>query len=145
MPCGRDCIQPPAVNHHVQRRYLLREHESLPSRNAPMITTLRLRQFTPWTTALCATLLTACGGGYGGGGGGGGGCGAYSSCRPTAAMTTAAGTVGGMVALTATATAAGTYTVMSVQFNVDGAAVGSADTMAPYSYSWDSSSVADGS
>ena len=110
-----------------------------------MITTLRLRHFTSWTTALCATLLAACGGGYGGGGGGGGGgCGAYMSCTPTVVMTTAAGTVSGTVALTATATAAGTYTVMSVQFKVDGVAVGAADTTAPYSYSWDSSSVADG-
>jgi len=110
-----------------------------------MITTLRLRHFTSWTTALCATLLAACGGGYGGGGGGGGGgCGAYMSCTPTVVMTTAAGTVSGTVALTATATAAGTYTVMSVQFKVDGVAVGAADTTAPYSYSWDSSSAADG-
>jgi len=35
--------------------------------------------------------------------------------------------------------------VTSVQFKVDGVAVGAADTTAPYSYSWDSSSVADGS
>ncbi len=110
-----------------------------------MITTLRLRLFTIWTSALCATLLAACGGGYGGGGGGGGGCGAYGSCAPTVVMTTAAGTVSGTVALSATAMAAGTYTVTSVQFKVDGVAVGAADTTAPYSYSWDSSSVADGS
>src|SRR5258706_5856083 len=145
MPCGMDCIQPPRVNHHGERRYLPREHVSHPSRKAPMITTLRLRLFTIWTSALCATLLAACGGGYGGGGGGGGGCGAYGSCAPTVVMTTAAGTVSGTVALSATAMAAGTYTVMSVQFKVDGAAVGTADTTAPYSYSWDSSSVADGS
>ncbi|HMI36647.1 MAG TPA: CHRD domain-containing protein [Steroidobacteraceae bacterium] len=110
-----------------------------------MITPLRLRLFTHWTAALCATLLAACGGGYGGGGGGGGGCGAYGSCTPTVVMATAAGTVSGTVALSATAMAAGTYTVMSVQFKVDGTAVGAADTTAPYSYSWDSSSVADGS
>src|SRR5258706_427078 len=80
MPCGMDCIQPPPVNHHEQGRYLPREHVSHPPRNAPMITTLRLRPFTPWTAALCATLLAACGGGYGGGGGGGGGgCGAHSA------------------------------------------------------------------
>src|SRR5882672_9498842 len=119
MPCGMDCIQPPRVNHHGQGRYLPREHDSHPSRKAPMITPLRLRLFTPWTAALCATLLAACGGGYGGGGGGGGGCGAYGSCTPTVLMTTAAGTVSGTVALSATAMAAGTYTVMSVQFKVD--------------------------
>ncbi|HLQ12696.1 MAG TPA: CHRD domain-containing protein [Steroidobacteraceae bacterium] len=109
-----------------------------------MIFTRRLRQLTPWTVALCATLLAACGGGYGGGGGGGGGCGAYGSCAPTVTMTTTAGTVSGTVALAATAMAAGTYTVTSVQFKVDGTAVGAADTTAPYGYSWDSSSVADG-
>jgi len=49
-----------------------------------------------------------------------------------------------MVALTATATAAGAYTVMNVQFRVDGMAVGAADTSMPYSYSWDTGTVADG-
>jgi hypothetical protein len=55
-----------------------------------------------------------------------------------------AGTVGGTVALTATATAAGAYTVKNVQFRVDGTAVGTADTTMPFSYSWDTGSVADG-
>src|SRR5258706_11018998 len=95
MPCGMDCIQPPRVNHHGERRYLPREHVSHPSRKAPMITTLRLRLFTIWTTALCATLLAACGGGYGGGGGGGGGCGAHRSFPPPLVMTTPAGAAPG--------------------------------------------------
>src|SRR5258706_790872 len=115
MPCGMDCIQPPPVNHHEQGRYLPREHVSHPPRNAPMITTLRLRPFTPWTAALCATLLAACGGGYGGGGGGGGGgCGAYSSCPPTVGLTTPAGTGRAPLGLTATALAGRAPTGMNV-------------------------------
>lgn len=111
-----------------------------------MITTSRLRPYTRWTVALCTALLAACGGGGygGGGGGGGGGCGAYSSCAPTVMITNAAGTVRGTVTLAATATAAGTYTVMNVQFKVDGTAVGAADTTAPYSYDWNSTTVANG-
>ncbi len=109
-----------------------------------MSTTLRLRPYLRWTVALCAALLAACGGGYGGGGGGGGACGAYASCAPTVTITNAAGTVSGTVVLTATATAAGAYTVMNVQFRVDGTAVGSADTSMPYTYSWDTGMVADG-
>ncbi|HEX9472565.1 MAG TPA: CHRD domain-containing protein [Steroidobacteraceae bacterium] len=109
-----------------------------------MTTTLRLRPYYPWTVVLCAAFLAACGGGYGGGGGGGGGCGAYASCTPTVTITNMAGTVSGTLVLTATATAAGAYTVMNVQFRVDGTAVGAADTSMPYSYSWDTGSVADG-
>ncbi len=78
------------------------------------------------------------------GGGGGGGCGAYSSCTPTVSITNAAGTLSGTVTLTATAAAAGTYMVDSVQFRVDGTAVGTADTTSPYAYSWDSTTVTDG-
>jgi hypothetical protein len=104
------------------------------------------RQAASTLTMFCAAILAACGGGYGGGGsgGGGGGCGAYSSCTPSVSVTNVTGTVGGTVTLTATATAGGTYTVSSVQFLVDGTAVGAADTTAPYSYDWDSTSVADG-
>src|SRR5258705_9924597 len=95
MPCGMDCIQPPRVNHHGERRYLPREHDSHPSRKAPMITPLRLRLFTPWTAALCATLLAACGGGYGGGGGGGGGRGGHWPPAPPPVFTAPARPVGG--------------------------------------------------
>jgi hypothetical protein len=59
-------------------------------------------------------------------------------------ITNMAGTVSGTVALTASAMAAGTYTVMNVQFRVDGEAVGAPDASAPYSYNWDSGTVADG-
>jgi hypothetical protein len=109
------------------------------------ITWFRRRTATT-LTMLCATVLAACGGGYGGGGGGGGGgaCGAYSNCMPSVAITNATGTVGGTVTLTANASAAGSYTVSSVQFLVDGTAVGAADTTAPYSYAWDTTKVADG-
>jgi peptidoglycan/xylan/chitin deacetylase (PgdA/CDA1 family) len=47
--------------------------------------------------------------------------------------------------LTASATAQGGNTIKKVQFMVDGVAVGTADTTAPYSYAWDASSVASGS
>ena len=73
-----------------------------------------------------------CGGAYGG------------SCTPTVSMTNQAGNVSGMVTLGANAGAKGTYTVTSVQFQVDGTAVGAADTTAPYTIAWDSTSVADG-
>ncbi len=104
-----------------------------------------LRRLVSIITSSCAALLAACGGGgYGGGGGGTGACGAYTSCTPTVSISTAAGTVSGVVTLTAAATAAGTYTVSSVQFKVDGTAVGAADTTSPYRYDWDSTAVADG-
>ena len=97
----------------------------------------------------CAFAIAACGGGYGGGtsgGGGGGACGMYASCTPTVTMSApaASSTVSGTVTLSATATAVGTYTVSSVQFKVDGTAVGTADTTAPYSYAWDSTTATDG-
>ncbi len=98
--------------------------------------------------ALWFTLLCACGGGYGGGGGGGGmgSCGgAYGgSCAPSVSVTNTAGTVSGTVTLAATASAQNGNSVTSVQFRVDGTAVGAADTSSPYSYDWDSRSVADG-
>ena len=100
-------------------------------------------------TAFCAAILAACGGGgYGGGGGAGGGAcgGGYGggSCTPTVSISNVAGTVSGTVTLTASAAAKGTYTISSVQFKVDGTAVGTADTLSPYSYDWDSTSVPDG-
>jgi hypothetical protein len=112
-----------------------------------MNTTTIHRRTASTITMLFAATLAACGGGYGGGGssgGGGGGCGAYSSCTPSVTIANATGSVGGTVTLTANATAAGTYTVSSVQFLVDGTAVGTADTTAPFNYAWDSTSVADG-
>ncbi len=72
------------------------------------------------------------------------GCGGYGSCMPTVAIMNVAGTVSGTVTLTATAAGAGTYTVMNVQFRIDGTAVGSAVTTAPYSYSWNTGAYADG-
>lgn len=97
--------------------------------------------------AWCAIAAAACGGGYGGGGSsGGGGCGNYSSCTPTVAISApaASASVSGMVTLSATATAKGTYTVASVQFKVDGTAVGTAVMTSPYSFDWDSTSTANG-
>ena len=73
-----------------------------------------------------------CGGAYGG------------SCTPTVSVTNAPGTVSGTVTLMASASARGTYTVASVQFRVDGVAVGMADSDAPYSDAWNSTSVANG-
>jgi len=97
--------------------------------------------------ALCFILLAACGGGYGGGGGGTGGTcgGAYGgTCTPSVAVTNAPGNVNGVVTLTATASAQNGNSVASVQFRVDGTAVGAPDTSSPYSYDWDSRTVADG-
>ena len=73
-----------------------------------------------------------CGGAYGG------------SCTPRVTVTNTPGTVSGTVTLTASASAQGTYPVANVQFRVDGTAVGTADTTAPYSYAWNSTSVANG-
>lgn len=97
---------------------------------------------------VCLSLLIACGGGYGGGsnGAGMGTCGgAYGgSCTPSVTVTNAAGSANGMVTLTASASAKGNNTVSAVQFMVDGTAVGAADTSAPYSFVWDSTTVANG-
>jgi hypothetical protein len=49
-----------------------------------------------------------------------------------------------MVTLTASASAQGSSSISSVQFRVDGTAVGTADSTAPYSYVWNSTSVANG-
>ena len=73
-----------------------------------------------------------CGGAYGG------------SCTPSVSVTNTAGTVSGTVTLTATASAQGTYTVASVQFRVDGTAVGTADTTSPYTFDWDTTTAANG-
>lgn len=103
-------------------------------------------------SALTALALTACGGGYGGGGGAASGVtcgGVYSACpMPTISLTAPASgaTVSGTVALTASAVAATMdgVTVTRVDFFVDGTMVGTATT-SPYTFSWDSTKVADGS
>jgi len=98
--------------------------------------------------ALIASTLVACGGGggYGGGGSMSNPCGAYASCSPSVSISApaAGATVAGTVTLSASAAAVGTYTVMKVQFRVDGTAVGAAVTTAPYNFAWDSTSVSDG-
>jgi hypothetical protein len=64
---------------------------------------------------------------------------------PTVSMTSPASgaTVSGTVAVTATA--ADNVSVASVQFQLDGANLGAADTASPYAYSWDSTKTANGS
>jgi Bacterial Ig domain/CHRD domain len=104
-------------------------------------------------SALFALLVACGGGGYGGGGGGGGGggmlCGGiYSACPPPTVSITAPAAnaaVKGTVALTATATASAQFnlTITSVEFDVDGTAVGTA-MAAPYTVNWDSTKVANG-
>jgi hypothetical protein len=91
--------------------------------------------------------LVSCGGSYGMGGSGAMGmcAGASSgSCAPSVAVTNAAGTVSGMVTVTASAGAQGTNTISSVQFRVDGTAAGAPDTAAPFSMVWNSTTVANG-
>jgi hypothetical protein len=96
-----------------------------------------------------ALFLSACGGGYGGGsssGSGSNGCGgAYGSAcpAPTVTMTSPGATVNRSVKLTASAAAMGGASVTQVDFLIDGASVGTA-TAAPYTVSWDSTTVSDG-
>ncbi|HEY0768300.1 MAG TPA: CHRD domain-containing protein [Steroidobacteraceae bacterium] len=119
--------------------------------------TLRFDQALPTVALLAAgalaALLTACGGGYGGGGGGGMGstpCGGiYSACPPPTVTLTApssGATVSLAVTLTATATAsaANGLTISRVDFMIDGTVVGTA-TASPYTVSWNSKTVANGS
>ena len=97
-------------------------------------------------------ILTGCGGGYGGGGSGGSmSCGGgYSNACPPPTVTLTApasgATVSGTVPLTATASASSTYalTVTSVEFLIDGTAVGTV-TSSPYTYMWNSTTVTKGS
>ena len=100
-----------------------------------------------WAAAAFA-LLAACGGGYGGGGSASGsGCGgAYGggNCpAPTINMSSPGSTVNRAVQLTASASAMGSATVTRVDFLVDGTIVGTANA-APYTFSWDSTTVSDG-
>ncbi len=61
---------------------------------------------------------------------------------PTVAVTAPTGTVKGMTALTATATA--TVTISKVEFFLNGATSLGSTTTSPYTVSWDSTTVADG-
>lgn len=64
---------------------------------------------------------------------------------PTVSLTApTSGTFTNSASLTLSATASDDVGVASVQFQVDGADVGSPDTTSPYSVSWNSTSVADG-
>jgi hypothetical protein len=76
----------------------------------------------------------------GGGGGGGGG----DTTAPAASLTapTAGATVTGTVAVSATAS--DNVGVVGVQFQIDGVNLGSEDTAAPYSLSWDTTTIANG-
>jgi hypothetical protein len=108
------------------------------------------------SSALTALALSACGG-YGSGSNymgtmataSGLSCGSgYSmSCPPPSVSLTAPAAnsmVSGMVMLNATATAMDGLTISSVEFLVDGTSVGTA-TASPYAFSWNSTSVANGS
>src|SRR5882762_1842752 len=94
-----------------------------------------------------ALILSACGGGYGGSNGSGSmACGgAYgSTCpAPTITMTSPGATVNRTVRLTASAGAMGGASITRVDFLVDGTIVGTASA-APYTVSWDSTTVGDG-
>ena len=71
-----------------------------------------------------------------------------SSAAPTASITqpTQGSIVSGSnVTLSATATPSQGNTITQVQFQVDGSNIGPPITTAPYNYSWDSTSVPDGS
>jgi CHRD domain-containing protein/Big-like domain-containing protein len=100
--------------------------------------------------AVPALLVSACGGGYGGGSSGTSGStgcgGAYgSTCpAPTVTLSSVATTVNRTVKLSATASATSGDSITAVQFFVDGTSIGSASA-APYTVSWDSTTVADGS
>jgi len=94
-----------------------------------------------------ALIIAACGGGYGGGSGSVSmGCGgAYGSpcAAPTITMTSPGTTVNRTVKLSATASAASGATIKQVDVMIDGTIVGTA-TAAPFTVSWDSTTVSDG-
>jgi CHRD domain/Bacterial Ig domain len=113
-----------------------------------------LAKFLIASGAALAALLAACGG-YGGnysmtGAGPGATCGGtYSVACPPPSVSLSApaanATLSGTVTLSAVASASSTYklTVASVNFEVDGASVGTAMS-APFSVMWDSTKVANG-
>jgi len=105
------------------------------------------RALTLLMAGAVALIIAACGGGYGGGSGSVAmGCGgAYGSpcAAPTVTMTSPGATVNRTVKLSATASAASGASVKQVDVMIDGTIVGTA-TAAPYTVSWDSTTVADG-
>jgi CHRD domain/Bacterial Ig domain len=122
-----------------------------------MANSLRIRQVVPTALLLAAgtfaAILTACGGGgYGGGGGststtmscGAGAYGGGACPPPTIQLVSPGSTVDRSVMLSASAAAASGETVTRVEFLIDGASVGTV-TAAPYTLSWESTTVADGS
>ena len=105
------------------------------------------RALTLLMAGAVALILNACGGGYGGSSGGPTACGgAYGTPCPVPSVTVASpgATVNRTVTLSASASAAGTASVTRVDFLIDGTIVGTA-TASPYTVSWDSTSVSDGS
>ncbi|MGB9405461.1 MAG: IPT/TIG domain-containing protein [Candidatus Acidiferrales bacterium] len=72
---------------------------------------------------------------------------AVTGSPPTVSITSPANgaTVAGTTTISASATAAGSATIASVQFQVDGNNAGSAVTSSPYTYSWITTSYANGS
>jgi chitodextrinase len=72
---------------------------------------------------------------------------ATNTTPPTVSMTAPAAnaTVSGTTTITASAAAATGASIASVQFELDGKALGSADTASPYTYSWDTTGVSNGS
>jgi hypothetical protein len=113
---------------------------------------LQIRPATPaalWLALTFTVILAACGGGGSGSSGSSGGATAMACAQyggtcpaPTVSVTAPGATLDLTVTLSASAAAAGA-SVTSVEFLVDGASVGSAST-APYTVSWDSTTVSDG-
>ena len=106
------------------------------------------RALTLLMAGAVALTLSACGGGYGGSSTGPGsmGCGgAYGTPCPVPSVTVASpgATVNRTVTLTASPAAAGSASITRVDFLIDGTIVGTASA-APYTVSWDSTSVSDG-
>ena len=113
---------------------------------------MNVRQFSPTVLSVFSLIglsaLVACGGSYGGGSGSMGMGSMWWRLRWLVHAQRHGEQYGrlvsGMVTLTASAGAQGSNTVSSVQFRVDGVAVGTPITAAPYSYAWSSTSVANG-
>ncbi|HEY2940895.1 MAG TPA: Ig-like domain-containing protein, partial [Vicinamibacteria bacterium] len=63
----------------------------------------------------------------------------------TVTSPTSGSTVGGTIPVNASVTIVGSLTVQRVQFQLDGANLGAADTAAPYSVSWDTFPASNGS
>src|ERR1700687_1860879 len=134
---------PPTPTSAQTHRYTgtLHMRDTLGLQHAPRALTLLM-------AGAVALIIAACGGGYGGGSGSVAmGCGgAYGSpcAAPTVTMTSPGATVNRTVKLSATASAASGASVKQVDVMIDGTIVGTA-TAAPYTVSWDSTTVSDGS